>query len=822
MKQPNYEDQESVIEKILHEEGKGHNAPPPESSEVNDRIRLQNTQEEVSKLRREMQRLKREQKVLGKLRHKEEKSKPAVQFVSPMDFSMPTISLGEYLATLVDSRALIAKTAFFFLLLGIGYLIIAEPIYQADALLETGAPVDMVSDIDTSSNVNLRWEQESKVNEQIQILQTRTLLSKVIDDLQLDITSQPVHFPVIGAAIARLNTLIKAQFGPTFDPDLPFVELNGFAWSNERIKIKTFDIPADYLGKIFTLAVKNERQYELWDEEGNLLSEGTVGVPNTHWLPDDRPHTLLVASIENAQPGKRFELSRMPQLDVIAQLRETLAISELGIGSGVVMISLEGSDKNKITAIVNDLATSFVAQERQKKSNSIGLSLDFMETQLPMFKQQAQKAEQALNDYRRQHSAFDLSRENQVLLERMVNIEAQLSELRRSRTESLAQFTPQSPKISAMDAQISALTKELKVLEAKVKTFPDTEREILSLSKDAELYSQLYAFLRNRVGQLKLVQEAPRDHISVVDLAIPPLEPIKPQKAAVIIICLVLGGLFGIGAAFLKKALRGAIQDPSAIEKQLGLHVYATIPHSLEQHKLLKSQEETKKAVLAVAESTDPAIESVRSLRTSLHFDLLESANNVILITGPTPGVGKSFLTVNLGAVLASAGKRVLIIDADLRKGRLNKHFDKDSKEGLADIIANGHPIEQVIRKTYVDQLDIICTGSVPPNPSELLAHERFPMVIEKLSALYDYVIIDSPPVLLVTDAVIIGQLAGATMLVVKAGVNTVREIEQSSKRLEMAGVNLRGVVFNDMPISKNRYGYGDYYGYAYTYAYKK
>jgi tyrosine-protein kinase Etk/Wzc len=235
----------------------------------------------------------------------------------------------------------------------------------------------------------------------------------------------------------------------------------------------------------------------------------------------------------------------------------------------------------------------------------------------------------------------------------------------------------------------------------------------------------------------------------------------------------------------------------------------------------LKNAEATKKAVLAIDESTDPAVESLRSLRTSLHFALLEARNNVILVTGPSPGIGKTFLTVNLGAILASTGKRVLLIDGDLRKGLLHKYFGVENNEGLSDIIAKGEAIEQVIRSTSVDKLDIICKGTTPPNPSELLLHERFVIAIDKLSQLYDYVIIDSPPVLLVTDSVIIGRLAGAALLVVKSGAHTMREIELCAKRLEQGGANLRGVIFNDMPLSSSRYGYGDYYGYAYDYSYK-
>lgn len=811
---------ESVNERVRQEHNKELKDMPKENLETDNPAALrgeqqkkasdrttkhtssQHTQEEVVRLRREMQLLKQERGVL--------------QFALPNSFSPPSISPGEFFATFSESWRLIAGIVILFTLISASYILVTEPVYRVDALVETGMHMDLLADIVKGSK-----EEKTVVNEDIEIIRSRKVLGKVVDDLKLDIVTYPVYFPLIGATIAHINTKLKAQTDSSFELGIPWLDVGGYAWGNEQIEIETFDIPPAYLGKPFTLITKKDHQYQLLDEEGQLLTEGTVGIPNVNWLPDKKPSKLLVSSIKKTKPGTPFKLSRLSRVDAIKQLMLSLTVMEKGLDSGVMEVSMEGTHKDKITKIVNDIVETFVQQDRTKKSDKIGLSIDFMEKQIPGLQEQITKAEQALNHFRQQHGTIDLSKETQIILERMVAIEAELSEFRRNRADLLPQFTPQHSKILAIDAHISALNKELATLEAKVKTFPDTEQEILHLSKDAELYSELYTFLRNRIGQLRVVQEAPDGYVGIVDFATPSQEPVKPQKLAIMAISLTLGIFLGIGAAFLRKSLRSAVNDPEIIEKKLGLPVYATVPHSIKQHKLLKNAEDKKKLVLAIEQPSDPAIESLRSLRTSFHFVLLEAKNNVILITGPTPGIGKSFLTVNFGAVLASAGKRVLLIDADLRKGHLNKYFGMDNMDGLSDIIANGKSVEQVIRETDVTGLDIICTGTAPPNPSELLLHERFAIAVEKLSLQYDYVIIDSAPVLLVTDPTIIGRLAGTALLVVKAGEHTLREIEHSVKRLEQGGVNLRGFVFNDMPISKNRYGYGDYYGYAYDYSYK-
>lgn len=282
-----------------------------------------------------------------------------------------------------------------------------------------------------------------------------------------------------------------------------------------------------------------------------------------------------------------------------------------------------------------------------------------------------------------------------------------------------------------------------------------------------------------------------------------------------------LGGFLGIAGAFTRKALSGGVEDPDLVEKQVGVPVYAIVAHSKQQERLFKKMKagEVAHGVLAITHHEDASIESIRNLRTMLHFGMIDAKNNVILIAGPSPTVGKSFISVNLAAVLASANKKVLLIDGDLRKGHLHQYLGLKRERGLSEIVSGLIKIGEAIHKTSIEGLDLIPTGKLPPNPAELLLHKRFADCLNVPSPDYDYIIIDSPPILAVTDASIIGQLAGATLMVVKAGAHPMREIGQSAKRLQQMGVNLRGVLFNDMDISSRRYGAGKY---SYQYVYKK
>jgi len=281
--------------------------------------------------------------------------------------------------------------------------------------------------------------------------------------------------------------------------------------------------------------------------------------------------------------------------------------------------------------------------------------------------------------------------------------------------------------------------------------------------------------------------------------------------------------MLGIITVFVRRMLHQGIEDPDLIEKLLNTPVYATVPHSKDQQENSRrlntkhSSSYPQPAILALTHKEDLAIESLRSLRTTLHFAFLEAKNNIIMITGPSPAIGKSFISVNLAAVMAEAGKKILLIDGDMRKGSAHQMIGTSRENGLSDLIMGAIGMETAILKTVHPNLDFIPAGAIPPNPSELLLHERFDLLLKNISQHYDLVIIDSPPVLAVTDAAIIGRLASATLMVVKAGQHPARELEQSAKRLLQAGVNLKGIVFNDLPESSSRAGYGNYV-YQYTY----
>lgn len=300
-----------------------------------------------------------------------------------------------------------------------------------------------------------------------------------------------------------------------------------------------------------------------------------------------------------------------------------------------------------------------------------------------------------------------------------------------------------------------------------------------------------------------------------------PLSQLNLKKALIVVMATMLGGMLAVAIVLIQKAIHKGIEDPNEIEA-LGLPVYASVPYSDYQDKLTgfsraRKGKDKPKSILAVDNPADLSIEALRSLRTSLHFAMMEAKNNIIAISGPSPGVGKSFISVNLATVLAQSGKKVLIIDADMRKGYLQTQFGMQWDDGLSDYLSGRLNLEQVTKKSQVEELDVITRGQIPPNPSELLMHSNFSKLVEEIKSKYDIVIIDTPPILAVTDPAIVSAHTGTTLLVTRFGQNHAREIELTRNRFEQNGIDVKGVVFNGvLRKASNAYGYYGYYNYEY------
>ena len=718
------------------------------------------------------------------------------------------IDLMALLGALLDRKYFIAGITALFMFVGIVYAVLSTPVYQATAMIQVEDGSASVPGFDDMAGM---FESTSAAVTEIELLKSRSVIGEAVDTLKLDITAEPKLFPFIGNRAYR-------KFMPMSEGDLaePSFGASSYAWGGESINIFRFDVPRSAINKTFTLVAQENNHITLLNADGEKILTGKVGKE----LNSGR-FNLTVREL-NARPGTEFLLTRHDRLNTILDLQAAIGASEKGKDSGIINLSLQSTKPSYAEKVLDKVAAIYVRRNVERNSAEAQKSLEFLEVQLPEIKKQLEYAEQRFNDYQIKRQSINITLETQGVLEQVVKLETKLQELNLKRLELGRKFKKNHPAYQGIVEQIQAVEEQKDQLIGEVGSLPETQQELLRLKRDVEVSNQIYTLLLSKTQELDIVRAGTVGNVRVIDYAeVNTSKPVKPKKALIVVMATMLGGMLAVAIVLIQKAMHKGIEDPSEIEA-LGIPVYASVPHSDYQDKLTgvtgrKNKAGKAKSLLALDNPADLSIEALRSLRTSLHFAMMEAKNNIIAISGPSPGVGKSFISVNLAAVLAQSGKKVLIIDADMRKGYLQTQFGLKWDNGLSDYLSGRLNLTQVTKPTKVEGLNVITRGQIPPNPSELLMHSNFSKLVEEVSAAYDIVIIDTPPILAVTDPAIVSAHTGTTLLVARFGQNHLREIDLTRNRFEQNGIDVKGLVFNGVvKKASNAYGYYGYYNYEY------
>ncbi len=704
------------------------------------------------------------------------------------------IDLGKLFGIILDAKWLILCTVVLFSIIGVGVAILSTPVYKADALIQiesksSGGISAMVGDMGEL------FSAESSATTEIEIIKSRMILGGTVDKFNLTTVVSPNYMPIIGKGLARLQG------------------------EQISLSVSRFNAPSYAVGVPLTLEViDSEKQtFRLLEDDNNVILEGKVGE-----LLEKNGYQFLATELV-AQTGDSFTVSKISKLDAINKLQENLSISERGKQTGIISLSFSGEDRAKIQDILNDISQNYFLQNVQRNSAEAEQSLEFLKGHLPDIKTKLTASEDVLNRFRQENESIDLGLEAQSTLKVMVELEAQLNELTFKESEISQRFTQDHPAYKSLLDKRETLLKEKERLNKQVQKLPKTQREVLRMTRDVEVNQQIYIQLLNKVQELNIIKAGTVGNVRILDNAQSFSKPIKPKKALIVVLATLLGGMAGVAFVLIRAAFHRGVETPDQIE-QIGMPVYASVPKSIQQlefaNKLKRNKGSNNELVLlAEANPADLSIEALRSLRTSLHFAMMEAKNNVLMISGPAPSIGKTFVSTNFAAVAAKTGQKVLLIDADMRKGYLQQCFGLRWDNGLSDYLSGKTSLSNIIKSTSIDNLDVVTRGQVPPNPSELLMHPRFKSFVDEMSAQYDLVIIDTPPVLAVTDPSIVGALAGTTLMVARFDQTTLKEIEVAQGRFEQSGVEVKGVILNAVEKkASNSYGYG--YGY-YNYAYK-
>ncbi|MCK2047144.1 MULTISPECIES: polysaccharide biosynthesis tyrosine autokinase [Chromohalobacter] len=713
------------------------------------------------------------------------------------------MELGRILGLLFDAKGLVISLIVLFAFLGAAYAFLTTPIFQAKSLVqvETKSPNNPLADASASM-----LSQAPPSRSEIEIMKSRMVLGRAVDLLNLDIRVEPVRVPFIGGFLQRQRIA-----APAFAQDW------GYAWGDDHIQVAGMPVADDYLGQTFTLEVLDETRYAL-SYRGERLGEGVVG-EEASFLGG--AVGVEVESIA-AAPGATFNLTHAQRVVAVDQLRDHFGIAERGNGTGILAWTLTDPSPALAERILSTIGDIYVTQNIQRQSEEARKSLEFLSQQVPEVRGELVSAEQQLNAYRTENGSVDISMETQSVLDRVVNLESQLNELEFSEAEISRRFTPSHPTYAALLEKKAQLKKELASLEDRIDGMPETQQEVLRMQRDVSVNQEIYVQLRNKVQEMQIAEASTVGNVRVLDEAEPFPQPVAPNKMMNIALATLLGAAFAVAVVMLRAMFNRGLESPDQLE-QLGLPVYAIVPKSDDQSRLSRRirrggrSQSVPAGLLAWHRPLDISIEAMRSLRTSLHFAMLDSTDNRLMIAGPSPGVGKSFITSNLAAVCAQNGQRVLVIDGDMRKGQMHKIFKGPSEDGLSEILSGRHSLEEMARPVEsVEGLEYLARGVVPPNASELLASSRFTELLAKASERYDLVIVDSPPVLAVTDATVIGKRVGTTLMVARFQLNPPKEVELAQRRLDTGGVRVKGAILNGLERkAATAYTYG-YYNYSY------
>ena len=715
-----------------------------------------------------------------------------------------TIDLKELFFSLIAQWKLIALCVILSLVCALLYLRTTPDTYAVDALVQVeeskGTSAALLGDL--SSMI----EQKQPAQTEIELLKSRLVLGSVIKDLNLDLK-------ISGTENSFFNRLLSPHdYQTTYNKNAVI-----FKDDAKSFDVRKFDIPTYYLDKNLLLNF-NGNKYTLTDAKTKQVIFSAV--TNQESQHTSEYGTWNIALYTQDQLKNTYNIEKMSLPAAMLSITENYSVAEKGKLTGILGLNYQGQDKEHITNVLNSILVAYSQQNIERRSAETAQTLKFLDEQLPELKQQLDVAEREFNKFRQQYNTVDVTKESELYLTQSIQLETSKAEIEQKLAEAAAKYTNEHPAMQQMNAQLGAINKKIGELNDTLKQLPDLQRRYLQLYREVEVKTQLYTALLNSYQQLRIAKAGEIGNVRIVDTAVLPIEPIKPKKLQILILAIFLGGFLGTLLALLRNMLHSGIKDSNQIENELDLPVYATVPRSPAQEnriKLLKNKKTIP--ILAIKNGDDIAIESLRSMRTAIHFALNNAKNNIIMISGPSPEVGKSFISVNLATILAQSNKRVLIIDADMRRGYLHKYFNHDNLPGLAEYLNTQQTLDSIIKPTEITHLDVITRGKSPVNPSELLSSAKFAAMFEQLSPMYDHIIIDTPPVLAVTDGIIISQYAGVNLVIARYAKSQMKELELTVNRFEQVGVKVNGFILNDIQRGSGGYGYG--YGYNYAYGYK-
>lgn len=709
------------------------------------------------------------------------------------------IDLRALIAVLLNHWKLILSMLLLGLLGGLYYAQSATPIYKTNSLIQVDKKSSGVSALgeDVAGLLNA---QDGSAQTEVEIINSRMILWPVINQLHLDLNVNQVKDSFLDKLLTKKSVLVSHTD-------------NGVGNLKVGLWIAEFNVPLAYQNKNFVLTAIDSQNFKLISPDG---AEFTGKVATASRFKTSAGNIDI--QVTSLAPGYSYNLSKLTPAKAIENLRANLAVAEKGKQTGILDASLTGANQDEITNTLTRIVKMYETQNLDKSSAETTKTLAFMQEQLPKLKAKLAEAEAQFNKFREQNATVDIDKEAELAVTQRATIETNLRELELKRAELSERYTDEYPVLKQLNMQIQELKDKEEALKQNITRIPEVQRQFLELSSDVKISNEIYLNMLKNYEQLQIVKSGQLGNVRIIDLPINTYEPIAPKKAQIVLIATLLGLLLGIGLAFLKSLLFAGVKNLEELENNTDIPVIGVIPHSPRLTRLLKSKS-TKIPLVEQIEPEGIVSEGFKSIRTHLLFNAKKTDGNTLLITSAGPGVGKSFIAANLAVAMAMTGKRVLLIDADTRLGHLHDRFNLPNINGLVDYLVDdtidAANSSYMIQTTLYENLHFIPRGKGHSHASELLLGRKMKALLNFYCQFYDYIIIDTSPVLGTSDAQSLGQLVDSVLFVARYDVSTVRQVNYAIERLNKSNVNVEGIIFNDAKQSLiGAYNY--HYGYDY------
>lgn len=755
------------------------------------------------------------------------------------------VHLGDYLAVLKRRWRIIALVALAALLGALGASLWMTPIYEATLLLQIGEPqsVPLFRELEVLS------PRPDPLASEIETLKSRTIAEEVVKKLHLDRRLHPLPK---GLSLSMSPIGVEGEVEPgTYTVRLTDDQggFEVFDPRGRRLGGGKKGVPFKGGGVSFTLTDVRAKE---GDEFRFTLVEFQAAVAGLQGRTEVKPirnTNVVQVKVQAEDPKEAAETANALAEAYIAStverrtrqafstkafiarqlgpLQEDLRKSEEALSrykaeKGIVTLS-EEADRILQQLTQAEIERGKLQAQRQEAEAILALlQQPRRDPSQPLVISTAGIPNPVLADLARRLTDLELKRANlsQTYTERHPSVrllEAQIQEAKGKLTQEV------EAALNTLRERERALGGVLRRYEAKLKGLPQAELGLVGLLRTSKVSEELYTFMLQKHEEARIAEASEIGSARVVDLAIPPKTPIKPRTKRNMLFGGVVGLMLGIGLAFFQEYLDRSVRSVGDLERRVNLPVFGVIPEipdSVPTGRRRRIARPNPFLLITQIGPRAPALEAYRSLRTNIQFAAPEAPARTFLLTSPGPREGKSTTVANLAIALAQMGGRILLVDADLRKPVLYELFQSPREAGLSEILVGNLHWRDGIRPTEVQNLHFLPSGHLPPNPAELLGSKRMKLLLQELAQNYEVILLDSPPVLLFTDASILGSMVDGVFLVVRAGETTPEAISRAKALLSAVNAKVIGAILNSVRLedSGGLYGYPRYHDYSHYY----